>query len=408
MEKISPRISIKDLIEKYPMVIDIFRMCGFNLKNQDDLLNKFGERTMLQTVLKVRKLNIKSFIDIVESKINEKEVMSDFSIKTMAEGDNLNLLGYVPVPIKRALKENLDKLIYRYKEKKGKILKCYVPCGHSQDQRYLSMWEVKDINEFPDVLITFGFESYFNREFFYNLVEKGYFKCAWHGAHINKDFSGIECGYNEGGYTMYSVSPYILLVDKKKIGSLDVPKIWSDLFKVEYKNNIIVEGRKDFISSTILHYIYKDYGEEGIRKLASNVKDVWAPAKMARSAGTPNSDGAAIYIMPWFFAKCCSGKDDTFIVWPEDGAFIYPLYMLIKKSKWDELHEIVKLITGKEFGGECAEGCCPSLNPCVDNELPKNAKFKWIGWNYIKSNDMCKLKNYLNSIFVNSINSNTF
>ncbi|AGY78033.1 MULTISPECIES: ABC transporter substrate-binding protein [Clostridium] len=65
------------------------------------------------------------------------------------------------------------------------------------------------------------------------------------------------------------------------------------------------------------------------------------------------------------------------------------------------------MITGKEFGGECAEGCCLSLNPCVDNELPKNAKFKWIGWNYIKSNDMCKLKNYLNSIFINSINSNT-
>ncbi|ADK14782.1 MULTISPECIES: hypothetical protein [Clostridium] len=38
-----------------------FRICGFNLNNQDDLLNKFGERTMLQTVLKVRKLNIKSY-----------------------------------------------------------------------------------------------------------------------------------------------------------------------------------------------------------------------------------------------------------------------------------------------------------------------------------------------------------
>lgn len=42
---------------------------------------------------------------------NSKEEMSDFSIKTMADGDNLNLLGYVPVPIKRALKENLEKLI---------------------------------------------------------------------------------------------------------------------------------------------------------------------------------------------------------------------------------------------------------------------------------------------------------
>jgi ABC-type Fe3+ transport system substrate-binding protein len=263
------------------------------------------------------------------------------------------------------------------------------------------MWKIKNIDEFPDILISFGFENYFNIEFFHNLVEKRYFKSVWEGTNINSNFSNLGCVDNDGGYTIYSVSPYILLVDKKKLGGFKVPKRWSDLFKDEYRNNIIVEGGPKSVSAAVLHYIYKDYGEKGLKMLAHNVKDIWDAAKMAKIAGMSGNKGAAVYIIPWFFAKCCGRHDeDIIIIWPEDGAFIYPLYMMIKRSKWTEFHEIVKLITGKNFGNQCAKGCCPSLNPYVNNRLPENSSFRWIGWEYIRKNDFQKIRELANSIFM--------
>ena len=51
------------------------------------------------------------------------------------------------------------------------------------------------------------------------------------------------------------------------------------------------------------------------------------------------------------------------------------------------------------MGAESAQACFPSLHPDVDNKLPENASFKWLGWEYIKSNDLEQLKAYTTEVF---------
>jgi len=44
----------------------------------------------------------------------------------------------------------------------------------------------------------------------------------------------------------------------------------------------------------------------------------------------------------------------------------------------------------------------PSLNNEVDNNLPENAPFKWLGWDYIYNNDIDALIKEVNTVFEES------
>ncbi len=137
----------------------------------------------------------------------------------------------------------------------------------------------------------------------------------------------------------------------------------------------------------------------GLIQLAANIRESWHPAQMARAAASSNSKGTAVYIIPWFWAQARSPSTDVQLVWPEDGALTSPIYLLIKESARAVLKPIIECITGAEMGAKSAQACFPSLHPDVDNKLPENASFKWLGWEYIKSNDLEQLKAYTTEVF---------
>lgn len=340
------------------------------------------------------KINFETFT----SKMAENNMESDFSLIKDCNSNQINFLGFVPAPLKLAFKQGIENFISKYELYSDKKISCYIPSGHNKQDKRLNIWNLKNMDGFPDILISFGLDNLFKKSF-RNLVSKGYFYKSCNSK-ISSDFSNLNSAIENDCCTIFSCSPYVLLIDKNKLGSLPVPKTWDDLFKAEYRNNIIVDGSHKYISSVILHYTYKEHGEEGLKKLAQNTKDIWFPAKMAKLAGTSYVNGAAIYVIPWFFAECCSNIEETSIIWPDDGSLIYPLYMLIKKSSAEKFKDIIDYITGENFGNICSSGYCPSLNSNVNNMLPKNSSFKWLGWEYTKSNNNENITDYLTSTFI--------
>jgi ABC-type Fe3+ transport system substrate-binding protein len=88
------------------------------------------------------------------------------------------------------------------------------------------------------------------------------------------------------------------------------------------------------------------------------------------------------------------------IVWPEDGAIISPVFMLEQTDAPEGTKELADFFMSKETGTILAQrGLFPSLNPDVENPLPDNAKWLWLGWDFIKENDLGVLIPKLLDIF---------
>ncbi|AJA49989.1 Fe3+ ABC transporter periplasmic protein [Clostridium pasteurianum DSM 525 = ATCC 6013] len=314
--------------------------------------------------------------------------------------NDLNFLGIIACSVRQTFKEELEKAVIEHRDKKNIKLKGYVPSGCSCKADLSSIWDAKNIDDFPDVAAANGFKDEFRNGFMNDLVDKGHFKYFRDEKNINKEFLEAGCIDPKGVYNMYGVSPSVILVDKKKLGDLPMPKNWGDLLDPVYKDNIIVGGTSEELSDSAVLYIYKEYGENGVKKLVKNTKSLWHPSKMSKTAGTMNQEGAAIYVMSWFFAKTCPNAEKVAIVWPEDGALINPMCMIAKESKVSEMDTLINFVMGEDLGSKLADSYFPSLNSKVDNKLPENAKFKWLGWDYIRENDMEEVRNTTNTMFI--------
>ena len=121
---------------------------------------------------------------------------------------------------------------------------------------------------------------------------------------------------------------------------------------------------------------------------------------MVKSAGSGREDTPAISVMPLFFANTIKNRENVTIVWPADGALVSPVTMLVKTDKCKELAPLIDFLTGTEVARICAGAAFPAVHPHVDNHLPENATFKWIGWDFVKNRDLKSLIGITNSIFL--------
>jgi ABC-type Fe3+ transport system substrate-binding protein len=192
-----------------------------------------------------------------------------------------------------------------------------------------------------------------------------------------------------------------MLVDRTKLDGVPEPIFWRDILKPEFRDKLIISSTGEGAANVPILYIYREYGENGVKRLAENIREIWPAARIAREAGS-RDDGAAVYILSWFFAKSCHRTENgtVAVVWPEDGAYTSPLYLLVKKSKIESMSSIVKYMTGTKYGNHSSRFCLPVLNPDVDNSLPVGASLKWLGWDFVFSHDTAEMREYSQNLFM--------
>jgi molybdopterin-binding protein len=111
------------------------------------------------------------------------------------------------------------------------------------------------------VIASLGFGDFFRPEFVERFVKQGNFRTAWTGP-VHPAFEKAGFRDPDGWYTIYSVWPYVLLIDKKKLGNRPVPRLWSDLLDPQYQDDIITNGSRDNrVAEVPLLYFFKDHGE---------------------------------------------------------------------------------------------------------------------------------------------------
>lgn len=391
-------MKIGEMMEQYPEALSVFRTNGFSAETKEDLIEELGPDLMLKTALMVKGIHTSLFENMLEEKLSEtRGLLPDRDGKAPKKP---NFIGYTYCPLKHIFKECFDETLERYlAETDDYDFTYFVPSGCGGDNPYEDLWKAEHIDELPDIIASAGFGDFFNRQFIERFVSKGYFETVT----VEKEndvFVSAGLIDPDRWYTVYSVFPLVMLIDKKKLGSLPIPAKWSDLLNPVYSKNIIIGASRKGMHEDLFLYIHKEFGDQGLKQLAGNIKNGWHASQMAKAAGTNNSEGAAIYVIPWMFAKSCPRTEATEIVWPSDGSIITPTYLLIKKSLKKEYKMFIDFVTGSFYGQKSANNYFPVIHGDVDNKLPEGATFKWLGWDYVKAHPMDALKEYVLKVFM--------
>lgn len=314
--------------------------------------------------------------------------------------DRMNLLALLPCPLKVPIQEAWSTYVTKNEDKLGGVRYLIESNANNHILFQQQVEQNISIEEMADIIIAPGVNSFYYKHFVDNFVRKGYFVDAadyMPGKYLR------EAGIKDpgGNYTIFSMNLLVMVADKRQLGSSAMPKLWGDLLEPEFAGRVAIRGQSDryFCETTLLTF-YKQFGMEGIRKLAKAVKYGWHPSQMAKAAGSGDQSAPAVSVMPYFFAKSIKNKEQVEIIWPHDGAIFSPVTMMVKASAAQKLKPVTDFFLSPEVGRIFADVSFPSMHPAVKNDIPDDAPYNWIGWDFIRSNDVGSLIEDLTKEFI--------
>lgn len=315
-------------------------------------------------------------------------------------GAGFNLLALLPCPVKVPLEHAFADFLAALEPQRSAALKCCLEGNANVEAKYYSTIEcVHSLDELPDIIISPGFNSFFEPAFVSRFIDTGLF-ISVNSYASDRHLAGLGVCDPKGHYTMLAMNLLIPVVDMKRLSGRPIPESWGDLLAADYTDSLAIRGHKDgTFCETLLMTIFKDSGEAGLRALGRNVRHGWHPSQMVKAALGSSADAPAISVMPLFFAQNLQGRDDIRVIWPSDGALVSPVTMLVKTDKRDELHDLLSFLTSRQVSAIFADAFFPAVHPEVDNHLPENARFKWVGWDYITCRDIKQLLATANTAF---------
>jgi ABC-type Fe3+ transport system substrate-binding protein len=308
----------------------------------------------------------------------------------------VDLLLYAPCPVKLAVKDQVDRIVEEMRER-GEDVSVHIPMGCTSIDPYNPLYRETDPDRLPAIIASIGFGDFWRQEFVERFVRRGMFEAVL-PALINPMIERAGMIDPRGCYTIYGATPYIFLVDSNRLGRLPVPRTWGDLLDPRYRMEIVLCGDGDDLADAVILNIYKERGIEGLRQLAGNVKGIMHSSKMAMIAGSADPEAAAVFIIPAFFAESTKRQPHVRVIWPEDGAAASPLYFLAGKGERERLAKLISFFTEGFAKIESASWFVP-LGRTDLTGFPPHAGLKWVGWDFIETNDVNSLRDELNASF---------
>lgn len=318
------------------------------------------------------------------------------SIQQMDEAPAMgqaDLLLYAPCPVKLVVKERIEAIA----ASATPPLTTFIPMGCTSVDPYDPLYMETDPDRLPAVIASIGFGDFWRREFVSRFGNTGLFKSVLPET-INPLFAQAGMIDPARIYTIYGVTPYIFLVDHGKLAGRSAPKTWADLLHPRFKGELVMCGDGDDMADAVLLNIFKEFGEDGLTRLATNTKSLMHSSRMAKVSGTNAPDAGAIFIIPLFFAESTRLPDHVEVVWPEDGAAASPLYFLAKTSEQRRLARLIDFFV-HGFGDIDSATWFIPLDGSRPSRLPEHARLKWVGWDFVATHDVNRLRDELAATF---------
>ncbi len=402
MNLIQLTMTIGEIIDRYPETREVFIHNGFSIFKDDTVVKQLGIVLKLKTALKSKGIHPASFIGLLEEKILEKQQYKNMETTVLENSsEHLNMVSLLPCPLKVPMQSELKLFLdYLREEKKLPLNYCIESFfnDHLDYEDYLEHFEEPD--EIPDIIMTAGY-GFFYKRFMERFVEKGVFADVIdRPIHARLAESGIIDP--DGHFSVIAINTLVMVVDENRLGEVPMPKSWGDLLQPIYENKVVMRGHGDVFCDVVQMNYYKDYGETGVEKLGRSVKYGLHPSQMIKELMSSRSDVPPIHIMPYFFYKTMKESANIKVIWPEEGVLAYPVSVLIKADKMQELQELTDYLLGPEIARICSDAHFPAVHADVGNTLPLHVKLKWLGWDFIKSHDMKYLVETMNEKFMSA------
>lgn len=397
---------LSSLLAAYPETRPVFLAHGLGRLVTEEALKAIGPFLSLETALNSHGVAPETFLGLLrQCDSGQSPGLSPLDAPGMPEEPRTQaaatLLTLMPCGLKVPFARALARFMDTFQGLNNEAVEYFVESNLNHELSYYPyVSHIENLDELPDIIVSSDFNSFFHHRFYKRFVEPGHFVDVMDYP-PNATFFKAGIADPQRQYTILCVNPLVIVADLEKTGHRPLPRRWADLLDPIWRRSITMRGNEHFFCHAVLMPLYKEHGPEAMQALAHNVLDGRHPAEMVKSAGSGRS--AALYLMPHFFAHKIPARKAVKVIWPEDGALASPVSLLVKKEKAARLKPITDYLTGEELARVFAGAFFPSPHPAVEAGAALEGPLKWLGWDYIRANDMAQINAEIDLIFLPAV-----
>ncbi|GEO81026.1 ABC transporter substrate-binding protein [Pararhodospirillum oryzae] len=317
----------------------------------------------------------------------------------------LDFLGITFPPMQREMRRRLHALYTRARvtgADQGQDIAWYVP-RTVQDSFYAFLLTTPDPLDLPALALDGGLGHFARADFVRRWIDTPVFeRKAQTIARPCLQGAGLEDPH--GLFEVTGAGSWVILADLPRLNGRPVPRTWEDLLHPRYQRDILVNGTRGMISPVLMWNFYQDFGLDGLTALGRNTADIRGGAQMARYAGRPGPLGAALSILPRFWAFTVIHPETTRVVWPAEGAYATPQLVLRQRETTPGAALTHAFLTGPDWArGLDALGCASVRDDLGVPPLP--GRVRWVGWDLVQSGRMGGERATLEAAFQQGLNA---
>ena len=419
--EIRPEMTVLEVTERYPETIPVFVDSGFPKMQDPERRRSQGRALTLETAAQLRQLDVQHLMQRLRDATGaraQQDVTLDAAETTLLPAGDVRISGLLPCPVRIPILEAVQALAHKVDRESGLTVGWSLSAASvGADQLNQQIAAVSREEDLPEIFISAGFESFFDRTNLRRFKDAGVFvDLAPDGQ--NRCFGDLQLRDPDRHFTMLGVVPAVFLVNHNLLGHDPPPRTWQDLLHPRYAQRVALPvGDFDLFNGILLN-LYRLFGEDAVRALSRNMLVALHPSQTVGRFAARAQTQPAISVVPYFFSKMTMKSQVIRTVWPEDGAIISPIFMLVRKSalpaerarrgaspgvraeRASQTERVARLFLSHEVGETLAHrGLFPVIDPDVDNQLPEGARFHWLGWDFIREHDLGRLIPRLDRLF---------
>ncbi len=240
---------------------------------------------------------------------------------------NTFIVSILPVALQPAFRSLFAKKFPQYAEDgHGSVI--FSGSTYLENVFYNKIETLTSVNQFPDILISTDINSLYHRTS--RLLNARNFETFQNSLH--SIYTDTQISHPSNVFGFLAAEALVMVVDKSKYEATQLPQEWYEWLNPSLKNSIVFCGDRDFHCNTVFLHFVKEYGYVAVSQLAKNTLMRIHPDEMLDSIDSGNHIHASISVMPYSYAKNIQNRLDYETIWPNDGAILIPIQMLVKKG----------------------------------------------------------------------------
>jgi putative spermidine/putrescine transport system substrate-binding protein len=386
--------TILELTERYPSTIQVLVEAGFPKVGDPTRRRALGGALTVEMAARLRRIDLDDLLGRLHRAARQDTEGDDVTlgrsneVQLRPDGD-VSLSGLLPCPVRLPILEAVQELGRTLARQHGARLGWSLAAASvGVDSLNAEIARVTDEGQLPDVFVSAGYESFFDSRNLRRFKDRGTFvDLAPPGQ--NACFGELELRDPDGHFTVLAVVPAVFLVNRAQLGVEPAPRSWEDLLDVRFRGRVALPVGDFDLFNAILLQIHNQHGGAGVDALARTMLVSLHPSQTVGRFAGKGAAQPAVSIVPLFFSKMTLASQAIAVVWPEDGAVISPIFMLVKRNGHPLARQVAELFLSRRVAETLAHrGLFPALHPEVDNRLPEGRRFRWLGWPFVREHDL--------------------